>query len=208
MMLTRKGEEMNILFLTNNDISLSLTKWLEQNGENIVICRHKINLEYVDNVNPDLVISYNYGYIIKKDIINRMKEKIINLHISLLPWNRGSCPNFWSFIENTPIGVSIIIVDEGIDTGKILFNKEVKLNEENETFYTSYLKLHEEIQEIFKKNWDNIREWNIKPVEQIGKGSLHYDKDYNELIRKIDDFNWDMNIKEFKERYSEILINY
>lgn len=191
---------MNILFLTNNNNSLPLSEWLKQNGENIVLYNDRITLEYIDKVKPDLVISYNYSYIIKKDVINKMKDRILNLHISLLPWNRGSYPNFWSFIENTPKGVSIIVVDEGIDTGKILAYKEVELNEKNETFYTSYIKLHKEIQEIFKKNWNNIRKWNVKSVEQKGKGSLHYDKEYEQFIEQIDDFNWNMNIDEFKKR--------
>ena len=41
--------------------------------------------------------------------------------MSFLPYNRGSHPNFWSFVENTPKGVSIHEVSNGIDDGDIIF---------------------------------------------------------------------------------------
>ncbi|MCL0081308.1 hypothetical protein M1N64_03665 [Peptococcaceae bacterium] len=49
--------------------------------------------------------------------MDKFQGRAINLHISFLPWNRGADPNFWSFIENAPVGVSIHYLDEGIDTG-------------------------------------------------------------------------------------------
>jgi len=44
-----------------------------------------------------------------------------------LPYNKGSHPNFWSFIENSPKGVSIHEIDEGIDTGKLIASKKLLL---------------------------------------------------------------------------------
>jgi len=46
-------------------------------------------------VGYDLVISYGYRHILKKEIIESSKAPIVNLHISYLPWNRGAHPNFW-----------------------------------------------------------------------------------------------------------------
>ena len=54
--------------------------------------------------------------------LNEVKT-LINLHISYLPYNRGSYPNYWSFKENTPNGVSIHHIDDGIDTGPVLVQK-------------------------------------------------------------------------------------
>ena len=71
------------------------------------------------------IISYGYDKIISKDVISEYKDSIINLHISYLPYNRGSHPNLWSHLENTPIGVAIHRIDEGIDTGPILLRKKI-----------------------------------------------------------------------------------
>lgn len=195
---------MNILFLTNNDISMPLARWLEEKNNSVICSSKPIDLKQLGIINPDIVISYNYKHIIPKNVIVKMKKRIINLHISLLPWNRGSYPNFWSFVENTPKGVSIICIDEGIDTGEILFNKEVNFNEVEETFYSSYLKLHEEIQNLFKENWKNIKKWNVNLICQPKGGNVHYDIDYQKLIRQINEFDWNMNINEFKKMYRNI----
>ena len=65
------------------------------------------------------------------------------MHISYLPYNRGFYLNFWSFIDNTKKGVTIHYIDEGIDTGDIIFQKEVFSNEK------TYNKLKQEIEDFF-----------------------------------------------------------
>ena len=53
--------------------------------------------------------------------------------MSYLPWNRGADPNFWSILEDTPKGVTIHIMDESIDTGDILYQKDpLEFNSQNE----------------------------------------------------------------------------
>jgi len=50
-------------------------------------------MELIWQLRPELIVSYNYKYIISSDIIYFMKGNIVNLNISLLPWNRGLDPN-------------------------------------------------------------------------------------------------------------------
>src|SRR3989338_5004694 len=109
--------KIKILYLGNVD-SL-LVGYLKSLGDEVLYTSSPISLDYVKEICPDFIISYGYSYIIKKDIINQYKDKIINMHISFLPYNRGADPNFWSFIEDTPKGVTIHYIDEGIDTGDI-----------------------------------------------------------------------------------------
>ena len=66
--------------------------------------------------------------LLKKRVLNNIIIPIVNLHISYLPWNRGAHPNFWSFFDATPTGVSIHLIDKGIDTGPIIVQKKVKLD--------------------------------------------------------------------------------
>ena len=58
-----------ILFLTNNiEVTKPLLIWLK-NRDNVIVWDKKIDLALLNKINADLIISYNYRYIIKKDIL-------------------------------------------------------------------------------------------------------------------------------------------
>jgi len=192
---------MKILYLTNNSISYSLSEWLKKIGEDVFVYDKKLSKSIIFNLKPDFIISYNYGYLIPKDILSLFpKKNVINLHISLLPWNRGSHPNVWSFIDETPKGVSIHLIDEGIDTGDILVQKEVFIDENKHTLESSYKLLHKKIQSLFKDNWYHIKILNIEPKPQQGKGSIHYKKDFEKIKHLLGKEGWNIPILEFKKR--------
>ena len=193
---------MKILFLGNN-VAKDLSKWLISRGEDVVYTEDKVGIDYVKTIKPDFIISYNYHYMIIKEIIDYIRGKIVNLHISYLPWNKGTYPNVWSFLENTPKGVSIIWLNEMIDTGDIIVQREVSLDEEVETLRSSYEELHREIQKIFKENWAKIKEGRVERKKQKGKGSFHYDREYETLIRPlIEQKGWNISVKELKQKYA------
>ena len=193
---------MKVLFLTNNENSLALYKWLLK-YENVILVKHKIDLPSILQIKPDFIVSYNYSYIIKSDVIQFMNGKIVNLHISYLPYNRGASPNFWSFIDDTPKGVTIHYIDEGLDTGDILVQKRVYFNEDIETFQSSYLVLHEEIQKLFMDNWVAIKEGKLISRKQEGAGTAHMMAD----LKRIDEvvkIVWNENITRFKQRVKKL----
>ena len=195
---------MKIVFLSNNQISNSLIYWLEKEAKEDLITYDKpLNLKFIKKIKPNFVISYNYRSIISKEIINYMKDNIINLHISLLPWNKGAYPNVWSFLDNTQKGVTIHVIDEGIDTGPILVQKEIYMDENTETLKCSYEKLHKEIQKLFKVSWNNIKNKKLKLISQVSRGSVHYIRDFKKIENLLGDEGWDMSIKEFKIKYEK-----
>ena len=61
--------------------------------------------------------------IVSSDIINLFDGRLVNTHPSYLPYNRGKNYNFWALVEQCPFGVTLHFVDEGIDTGPILFQE-------------------------------------------------------------------------------------
>lgn len=172
---------------------------------NCYIQKDKIDILSLEKIKPDLIISYGYRYLIKPEIIYNYFNKIINLHIALLPWNKGADPNIWSFLENTPKGVSIHLIDEEIDTGDILLQKKVFFNEDDETLSSTYNKLHVEIQKLFKENYEDIINLKILPIKQIGRGSVHYAKDFKKISFLIKEKGWDTPIRELKENYIKYL---
>ena len=186
---------MNILFL--GDEENHIIDFLKKEND-VVVWDTKVNSEFISQF--DYIISYGYTHIIKKDIIDASKNGIINLHISYLPWNRGSSPNLWSFIDKTRKGVTIHYIDEGIDTGDIIVQKELYFNEDNETLETSYTKLQKEIEVLFKNSWADIVNKNFKIKKQIeGEGTIHYDKDTYKIIDSIGSSVWKLPINELRK---------
>src|SRR3989344_6000733 len=119
-----------------------LEQFLRSCGDEVVSFSDKIYLSKLQEVNPEIIVSYGYRFILKPEIFEYPRLGSINLHISYLPWNRGVDPNFWSHAEGTSKGVTIHYIDSGIDTGDIIAQREVSFSE-NDTLATSYNKLHE-----------------------------------------------------------------
>ena len=193
---------MKILFLTNNlKTTKPLYKFLkEQKDLEVFLFDKKIDKSVLSSFKADLAISYNYSFVISQDIIDLMKGNIINLHISYLPFNRGADPNIWSILEGTPSGVTIHLIDKGLDTGKILFQKKCILPPSS-TLKSSYNFLHKEIQKLFIQNWSKIKNLNFAAVKQAGIGSHHLAKEFKEFSDILGSESYDIKISEFKKRY-------
>jgi methionyl-tRNA formyltransferase len=152
-------------------------------------------VDYVLENNFSFLISYGYRFILKKEILDLFPNRAINLHISYLPYNRGADPNFWSFIDGTPKGVTIHYLDEGVDTGDIIVQKEVVFDSlESETLASSYQKLHIEIQNLFFQNWEAIKNQKCSRRPQVGNGTVHKKKDKEALLHLIEKDGWDTKL--------------
>lgn len=192
---------MKILFLGGN-LASDLADWMTSQGEEVIYREDKVTTDDVKKVSPDFIVSYNYKYIISKEIIDCVRGKAVNLHISLLPWNRGYHPNVWSFLDDTPKGVTIHYIDTGIDTGDIIVQKEILIDDNNETLKSSYEILHEKIQKLFKDNWQKIKTVDFIPYTQVGGGSLHFKKDMIKFEPFLREQGWDTPISELKRKYN------
>lgn len=87
----------------------------------------------IKNLNPDIVVVVAYGKLLPKEILEIAKYGCINAHASLLPKYRGSSPIQWSIVcgeEKT--GITVMQMDEGMDTGDIISTAELTIGE-NET---------------------------------------------------------------------------
>jgi methionyl-tRNA formyltransferase len=190
-----------ILFLSYDKKTTRLNDEIKFYNKNYIIKQtdRKITLKNIKKY--DLIISFGYRYLLDKEIIKKLKIPIINLHIGYLPYNRGAHPNFWSFAENTYSGVSIHQIDEGINTGKLIYQKiidfELFKNRKILTFKKTYRTLLTEVENLFLKNIDNIINHNFISYEQIGKGSYHSSKELPSLLK-----NWNQNIYQTVIKYN------
>ena len=135
----------------------------------------KISLKSAIAYNPDIIISYGYRNIIDKEVVDHFYGRILNLHVSFLPWNKGVFPNIWSIIDDTPKGVTIHMVDEGIDTGDIIFQRIVALSGDD-TLSSSYWKLRESVENLFIDNWEKIKQLDFERKKQEPDGTFHLKK--------------------------------
>lgn len=184
---------MNILFLGPECRTIQVA--LEQHGHYFFRAEEHISPEFIEKGNFNFAISYRYRKIIKKNIIEILDGRLINLHISLLPWNKGADPNLWSWLENTPKGVTIHKVDEGLDTGDILLQQQIFFDEDRETLRTSYDKLSHAVENLFINNIDEILTSSITATPQKEHGTLHFSKDKIKYADLYNKFGWDTPVK-------------
>lgn len=163
-----------IIFLGYDQSETRLVDELEKKDCAVSVHNERISLDDVED--SHVIVSFGYRYILGADFIGNCGCPIVNLHISYLPFNRGAHPNFWSFYDGTQSGVSIHLIDEGIDTGPILFQKKIQFEDEK-TFVETYDRLFDEIENLFIENIDLIisKKWIAK--RQVGDGTFHSVKD-------------------------------
>lgn len=171
-----------ILFL--GSFESQIYQFLKQVQPVVVHTEHPITLDHLNTLRPSFIVSHGYRHKVKPDVIAAYKDKIINLHISYLPWNRGADPNFWSWIERSPKGVTIHYMDEGLDTGDIIVQRKVELDDSN-TLATSYEKLQNALLELFKDNWWDIKLRVAPRTKQPPGGSYHRSDDKKALMHLL-----------------------
>jgi methionyl-tRNA formyltransferase len=141
----------------------------------------------------DFVVSYGYRHIIDGAVLDLFGTRAVNLHISMLPWNRGADPNLWSYLDDTPKGVTIHQLDRGLDTGDIFVQHEVR-PALDATLGSSYAQLRLEMDELFARSWAALRSGAIAPTPQSGPSTTHRSADkvpYEHLLTE----GWDTPVR-------------
>ena len=78
---------------------------------------------------PDLIVVMAYGQILKADILGLPRLGCVNVHTSLLPKYRGAAPIQWAIINGEVVtGVTTMFMNEGMDAGDIILQKEVAID--------------------------------------------------------------------------------
>ncbi len=82
----------------------------------------------------DYGILIDFGIIISQKAIDSFNLGIVNSHFSLLPKLRGADPITWSIINgNNKTGVSLMLIDQGMDTGELLAQSSLKIDQKETT---------------------------------------------------------------------------
>jgi methionyl-tRNA formyltransferase len=154
--------------------------------------------EWLDRHRPKLAVSHGYRLILGPAVLDRLPDRIVNLHISLLPYNRGADPNLWSVLEDTPSGVSIHYIDAGVDTGDLIAQREVP-PARDDTFATSYARLQGAIVDLFRECWASIAAGTCPRRPQPPGGTVHRVADQAAVAHLLTD-GWDTPIGPLRGR--------
>ncbi len=173
------------------------------------------------SLNADIAVVAAYGLILPKAVLDIFPKGVVNIHASLLPRWRGAAP-IQRAIEagDKKSGVTIMRVDEGLDTGDMLLKGEVEIDEN-----TTGGILHDKLAEIGKtlilqalQNIDNLKPEKqddslacyAKKLEK-SEAKLDFNRPADELERKIRAFNpypgayFEYNGERFKVFAAEVL---
>lgn len=151
--------------------------------KNGVPCLRKMDTSNPNVINKlkekkvDIVLLLWWPSIIKADAIRVAKIGWINLHTSLLPFNRGMHPYYWAIVEGTPFGATLHFIDEGVDSGPILFQKEmpIYISDTGESLYARLMTLS---LDLFKESYEKITRLDFTPTQQdSAKATFHKAKD-------------------------------
>ena len=138
-------------------------------------------LQQIAALKPDCGVSAFFGHILRKPLIDLFPRGIVNLHTSLLPLHRGSYPNVWTIVDDTPAGVTMHLVDEGVDTGPVLSQANVETRPDD-TGLTLNTRLEAAIVELFKANWEKFASGELQPVAQNdADATLHRASDTSKI---------------------------
>ncbi|MGI6576226.1 MAG: methionyl-tRNA formyltransferase [bacterium] len=86
-------------------------------------------IEKLSSFCPDVIVVVAYGKILPREVLSLPPQGCINLHASLLPKYRGAAPIHWALLRGEDVtGVTTMYMDEGLDTGDIIYQQEVPIS--------------------------------------------------------------------------------
>jgi methionyl-tRNA formyltransferase len=153
------------------------------------------------NLEPDLFVVVAYGRILPKSVLAIPARGAVNVHASLLPRYRGASPIAWAILRGErETGVTTMLMDEGMDTGPILLQRKIPI-EERETAETLHDKLASLGAELLIETLEKMKRGAITPLAQdtsqatyappLAKedGEIDWTKEAREIDRKVRAFS-------------------
>jgi methionyl-tRNA formyltransferase len=142
-------------------------------------------VEELRGYNADIFVVAAFGQILSKEILDMPRLGCVNIHASLLPKYRGAAPINWCIIDGEEkTGVTIMQMNEGLDTGDILTVKEVPIDKK-ETAETLFDKLSVAGAELIVDTLPKLANGEVTPIQQDDSKSS-YAKLMHKSLGKVD----------------------
>lgn len=188
---TLQTQHLNFRALSEKDFFENFVELTPDYSNPSFIQKNEINTqEKIDEIielNPDLIVAYGCS-IIKPALIQKFKDKILNVHLGLSPYYRGAGTNYFPFVNNELeyVGATFMYMDEGIDTGEIIHQFQVTIYP-GDTLHQIGNRLIGQIAKIYISiinNYDKLP--RIEQPLDKKSGKLYKNKDFTtESLEKI-----------------------
>lgn len=123
---------------------------------------------------PDYLLSFQYRFIIKRQIIESAKRLAANLHFAPLPKYRGMYPVAWALLNGErEFGVTIHEIDPGVDSGDMIAQTLFPI-EETDDAKKLYMKAVENGVELFRESWPSMLSMKFERKRQNPEEVLYY----------------------------------
>ncbi len=188
---------MRILLCSNKTAShLDLVQEILGVGGDEVVLSHEVPTpELVTRLKPDWLVSDRNGHIVSRETLNFMEGRAVNTHASLLPNHRGWQPIFFSVWNHDRVGVTIHFIDNGLDTGNIVVQKELMVSPAD-TLKSLYERARLSTLESLLSLLPLMRADRLDGQEQDAtRGSFHSKADFDKLFPCLPE-GWNSEIQE------------
>ena len=199
-----------VLVVTQPDKMVGRKKEIKFSPVKEVAIKHNIEVfqpskiredyEPLKNLDIDLIVTCAFGQILPKEVLDLPKYASINVHASILPKYRGSSPIEYAIMNgDSKTGVTIMYMDEGMDTGDIIKISELPIYD-NDTSGSIHEKLailgsttlESTLEDIFSGNVKRIKQgtnYSIAPKIKREDEQIDFNKKGIDIINKIRAFN-------------------
>lgn len=124
------------------------------------------SLRLIRELEPEVIVVAAYGEILSRELLQIPQRGAINLHASLLPKYRGAAPIQWAIISGErETGITAFLMDEGMDTGDIMVQRRVPIEEED-TAGSLHDKLAEVGAEAMLETLEGLERGTLNPQPQ------------------------------------------
>lgn len=139
----------------------------------------------IDTLRPTLGVCAMFGYLLRDEMLALLPAGCVNVHPSLLPYNRGAYPNVWSIVDGSPAGATLHYIDGGVDTGDVIAQRRVEV-EPVDTGASLYRRLEDACVQVFQESWPSLHAGTApRRPQQKDAGTHHRVRDV-ETIDEID----------------------
>ena len=154
----------------------------------------KIFLNMLKKMKPDLIVVYGSS-LIKGEILKIYKNKILNVHLGLSPYYKGSATNYFALVNKQPelVGVTFMYLDHTIDGGKIIHQMRPKIFKSDNPHQIG-TRLISEMFETCCKLIVNFNKLKSKVNRKIPKNRIYKRKDFTLSSLKKLNYNFKNNM--------------
>ena len=144
-------------------------------------------IEKLRALDLDYILGVHFPYLVPVEVLQVSRYGFLNLHPAYLPYNRGWHTPSWAILDGTPAGATLHFMDEGVDTGDIIHQKQVSIDN-TDTADTLYVRIKELELQVLQEAWPQLAmcEFN-RYLQNPCAGTFHKRADlFQPKVQRID----------------------